>query len=879
MKNQPADLLVHEQNDMDNHLSFGAWLKRRRKSLDLTQTYLAERVYCSIATIQKIEADERRPSRNLAELLANALEIPERDRPIFLKVARGERATDRLVNVTPPAEELLVQTSTQRIRLRNLPVPSSSLLGRETEISELNRLIVQSDCRLITLLGPGGMGKTRLAIALATAWVDQFAHGVCFVSLVQLNSPDFIVPTIAKALGLILTGPAEPQTQLLNYLREKEMLLVLDNLEHLLSGVGVLVDVLHFATGVKLLVTSRERLNLQNEWVYDLHGLPTPTIGDAMEIAENSAVQLFVRSAQRIRLGFTLSDKNRDAIVRICRLVDGMPLGIELAAAWIHTLSCREIAEEIEHSLDFLTNSVRDRPERHRSLRAVFDHSWRLLTGEEQQVLRQLSVFQGGFERRAAEQVAGGTLPILSALMDKSLIHRMDAGRYDFHELIRQYGAVKLNEAHEETATRQRHFDYYCSLVETAEPHLKSSGRDGWLDRLEAENGNLRAALGWGQGQTGSCEPMLQLAGALYWFWYHRGYQSEGRAWLNNPLERADNSVASSVRARALYAAGRLAHDEGDNVTARSLLEQSVALWRSLGAPGKQGLAHSLIIQGWLARDEGELALAHSLTAEGVALFREQGDRWGLAYALCNFGMVFRDETDFIEARRIIEASVSLWRELKDEWGLSVALHQLSLVALRQGDYEAARSLVVEALTLAQKSGDKLEIGFEFLVLALATLNLGDLKGSQPYFQQCQAMFNETGNKYGIAQTLHYKGYLALMEGDDVAAQIYYDRFLTLAREAGPKWLSVTYLARIAGIAAVRGQPIQAIKLWEAAETLMVASGSYLDAADRLYFERTVALALVALHEATLQAARVEGRSMSLEQAITYAMQVVGSSA
>jgi predicted ATPase len=435
-------------------------------------------------------------------------------------------------------------------------------------LAELSHLIVQPDCHLLTIIGPGGVGKTQLALTVAAACDRAFLHGVCFVPLAPLTTSEFIVPAIAHALNFSTSGPAEPKTQLLNYLHEKELLLVLDNLEHLLSDISMLAEILRSTLRVKLLATSRERLNLQGEWVFELHSLPTPTLGQTEEIEKISAVQLFLNAAQRQRFGFTLTEQNREDVARICRLVDGMPLGLELAAAWTHVLSCQEIANEIEGSLDFLTVPARDRPERHRSLRAVFDHSWRLLGAEEQRALRQLSVFRGSFGREAAEQVAGATLPILSALTDKSLLHRTDAGRYDLHELIRQYSALKLNEAHEETDTRQRHFDYYLSLVESAAPHLTTAEWKPWLDRLEAEHDNLRTALGWCQVQTGSSEPLLRLAGALYWFWYLRGDLSEGRTWLESAIAHADDTVVLFARARALYGAGHMAYNQGDNALA-----------------------------------------------------------------------------------------------------------------------------------------------------------------------------------------------------------------------------------------------------------------------------------------------------------------------
>ncbi|MGH8631367.1 MAG: ATP-binding protein, partial [Burkholderiales bacterium] len=437
---------------------------------------------CSVATIRKIEADERRPSRQIAELLAEVLEIAPDERDIFMKVARGERRVDRLA---PPIQTTrlrdlatagLLDYTTARPR-DNLPTPPTPLIGRERELAEMARLLGDPQCRLLTLAGPGGIGKTRLAIEAADHQREAFADGAHFVSLAPIRSAEFIVPAIADAIGFAFYGAEDPKAQLLNYLSGKAPLLVLDNLEHLLEGVALLAEILERGPAVKLLATSRERLNLHGEWVLDIQGLPFPDEAGSAEVEGYSAVALFVQTARRAHVDFVLAAEERPAVARICRLVEGMPLGIELAAAWVRTLSCREIAQEIERNLadprqgmDFLAASMRDVPERHRSIRAAFDHSWNLLSAEEQQVMRQLSVFRGGFRREAAEQVAGATLPLLSALVDKSLLRRTEAGRFDLHELVRQYAAAQLQaDPQDEFVTCERFSHYYAVWLQRQE--------------------------------------------------------------------------------------------------------------------------------------------------------------------------------------------------------------------------------------------------------------------------------------------------------------------------------------------------------------------------------------------------------------------------
>ena len=472
-------------------------------------------------------------------------------------------------------------------RPHTLPPQTTPFVGRETELAEIGRLLDTIDCRLLTLTGPGGVGKTRLALQAAAGHLDAFADGIFFVPLVALHSSDLLIRAIANALKVEVEGASDPKTQLLAQLRHKEMLLVLDNFEHLLEGVDLLADSLRQATGVTLLVTSRERLNLQGETVFSVQGLslpdgPTGAPSSVAELENNDAVQLFVQSARRVRPDFALSPENQADVVDICRLVAGLPLVVELAAAWVRLLSCREIAREIQQNIDFLTTTLRDVPERHRSLTAVFDHSWRLLSAEEQAVLPKLALFQGGFRRQAAEEVAGASLATLAALVDKSLLQWNPTGRYVLHEMIRQYAHDKLQASGEMAIVQAGHLHHYLNWAIMAESHLVGADIAGWLDQFEAEHDNLRAALAWALAH-GEAESGLRLVGALWWFWYTRGYFSEGRAWLAQALARDDTAAPGEARARALQGAGVLAFAEGKRGRALLLWGAAEALREAIG--------------------------------------------------------------------------------------------------------------------------------------------------------------------------------------------------------------------------------------------------------------------------------------------------------
>ena len=396
---------------MQDDMIFGQRVRQHRRELDLTQEDFAQRVGIATETVSKIERGERRPSKHVAERMAQVLELSDEDRAAFVRAARALLNDSADTLAPPPAAALPAVAAPRRPRV-NLPTPATALVGRAAELAELERLLSDPDCRLLTVSGPGGIGKTRLAIEATARQAAGFADGAAFVALAPVAAPDLIAPAIADALGFSFYGQANPSGQLIDFLQEKSLLLLLDNFEHLVDGADFLVELLQRAPQVKLIVTSRERLNLQGEWVIELQGLPLPRNADGWKNGEqlvgfddSAAVALFLQTARRSYAGFTLAPADRAAVARICRLVEGMPLGIELAAAWVRVLPLGEIADEIARTLDFLAASARDLPARHRSLRAVFEHSWNLLTDDERIVMRRLSVFRGGFSRAAAAAV------------------------------------------------------------------------------------------------------------------------------------------------------------------------------------------------------------------------------------------------------------------------------------------------------------------------------------------------------------------------------------------------------------------------------------------------------------------------------------------
>ena len=429
---------------MSRITTFGQWLRLRRKSFDLTQEELAIRVRCSVSEIRKIEGNERRPSRQIAGLLADSLEISTQDRISFIKTARGEHSIDWLIYGQPLHNHAAI--ARQNLPISNLPIPPNPLIDRKQELEKINLVLESPHCRLLSLVGRGGIGKTRLAIEAALNQRDKFPDGVFFIPLSSISSEDTIYPLIAETIDLSLFGSNDPCRQIISYLADREMLFVLDNFEHLICGAGIISDIIQYAPGVKILVTSLERLNLEGEWVFELQGLAFPPEGQQTGLENYSAVNLFIQNAIRTDILFIPKAEDFPAIAAICRLVDGLPLGIELAAGWVRTLNCAEIAKEIETSMDIRSSAGRGAPERHRSLYAVMDYSWGLLSKEEQEILKKLSIFQNGFRREAADQIVGVSLKELAVLADKCFLIRNENGNYRLYELVRKYAYTHLDE-------------------------------------------------------------------------------------------------------------------------------------------------------------------------------------------------------------------------------------------------------------------------------------------------------------------------------------------------------------------------------------------------------------------------------------------------
>ena len=751
---------------MSTETSFGAWVRRRRKALDLTQQELARKAGCSDSLIFKIEADERRPSRQIAELLAQALEIPQEQRDLFLKVARQQKRTDDLETI--PAPPTPTFGSAARSPNPHLPLPLTSLIGREHELRMIGQQLQNPDCRLLTLTGPGGAGKTRLVVAVAHQMESQ--QMAYFVSLAGTSGSEFMIPAIADALGFTFSGTVDPKSQLLNFLKEKPILLVLDNLEHLLKGIELLDELLERAPNVKILATSREQLNLRAEWTFEVQGLPVPSATTWDGAVPNSAVSLFIERARQTKLDFTPSQEDLQAIARICQLVDGLPLGLELAAAWVHTLSCPEIEIEIRRSLDFLTTTKWDIPERHRSLRAVFDYSWNLLTEEEKRVLEKLSLFKGGFPREAAEQVAGANLSMLSLLVGKSLIHRSDAqaGRYEQHELVRQYATVRRLEenSQEEVSSRDRHAAYYLGLWAAGERNMKGPQQWERARELSADIDNFRAAWEWAisQGQFEMLSPCMRTLILVYDLrgWYAEGLERLGA--IRQRLGDVQQGQHAITRGLALSFQGWFYFRQGELQEALEHLEEGISTLRSTG--DAIALAETLAMYGPLLTSLGEGDRAIEIARESLAVARTTGDAWHIAYAFMMQGGILAGRGRFEEAYASAQEALTHFRELGDARLTVVSLNTLGYAALQLSQYTEACSFLQESLSLVKPPDDPWSLGTAYGNLGLVELAQGNGSEAQKALQQSIALFTNLGMPGDVAFYLTYLGEAHALQGE-----------------------------------------------------------------------------------------------------------------
>jgi predicted ATPase/class 3 adenylate cyclase/DNA-binding CsgD family transcriptional regulator len=772
----------------------------------------------------------------------------------------------------------------------NLPVQLTPFIGREQELNAVQDLLSREDVRLLTLTGPGGTGKTRLGLQVAAELSDHFTDGVFFVNLAPINDSTLVMSTIAQALDIReATGQAWPE-RMREVLQQKKMLLLLDNFEQVVSAGVEVVDMLAACPQLKVVVTSREVLHVRGEREFAVPSMSLPDLKNLPDLATlsfNAAVALFLQRAQAIKPDFQLTNANARAIVEICARLDGLPLAIELAAARVKLLPPQALLSRLDQRLSILTGASRDAPARQQTLRNAIAWSYNLLNEAEQKLFRRLSVFVGGFTLEAAEAVcdapenverAGEALELLSSLIDKSLLRQAEQEgeelRFIMLETIREYGIERLV-AHAETGVAQQaHAEYYLALAERAESELAGSHQVVWLERLEQEHDNLRAALQWlleqgeaGQSTVNGWEMALRLGAALEQFWLVRGHYTEGRTFLERALAGHEGAT-KAVQAKALGTAARLALNQGDTDRAEVLCKESLSLWQELG--DTTGIALSLQRLAIVAWIRNNAVAARSLTEEALARWKEVGDVPHLAEAHAWLAYMAGQQGEYTRALALYEESLSHYRELESKIDTIDLLGELTeLLYLSQSDSARVRSLLDEVLALVREVGDKMGIAHGQRFEAQLALSQGDTTTARSRIEEALSLFKEIGNREGMALSHALLARIEAGQGNHAAARAFYEESLTLASKGmNDKGAIASSLEGLASVVAAQGEQIWAARLWGAAEAFREAIGTPLRPIERAGYERSVAAARASLGEKAFATALAEGRAMTPEQAL-----------
>lgn len=811
--------------------SFGQSLKTYRKRCDLTQEALAEMVGCAAESIRKMEADRQRPSRHLAELIARRLSLRPDELEGFVQLARARTGL-----VSPGA--FPASASSQGY---GLPGQATSLVGRAGEIAAICALLRSPTIRLVTLTGPGGVGKTRLSIQVATELLESFADGVYFVDLTAVHKPGLVAASIANALRLQGVGERLLMKHISAFLHNKHLLLVLDNFEHLVSSAPIVGDLLKSLPSLRILTTSRALLHLYGEYEFVVPPLAVPNLKDLPGkdlLGEYDSVRIFVERAQAIKHDFRLTASNARAIAEICVRLEGLPLAIELAAAHSKMLSPANILARLEDRFSLLATEASNLPGRHLALRQTIGWSYDLLTEEERMLFRRLGVFSGGFSFQAAETICaeaasppGKFYNTLASLLDKSLLQQTvgidGENRFSMLEMIRVYALERLDEQGETHAIRDKYLAYYIKLAEQTTPRSIGLSRWGYLGPLGPERENLRAATQWALEQ-GRGEVVVQMCSALVHFWYIFGQPGELRQWLEATLPL---SLPAQTRAKALALIGYvLAFMQIDYFAAQGFYEQAILAWRALG--DVRQVSDLLCQLGTLMMERGEYTRAQALHEESLVLCKTLGDR-------------------------------------EMEMGIRECL---AILLLRQGDVEQAESIFVESLQWWQLRQEVLAMGLACLYLGIAAMYRGEYERARSMDEQALSIWENAGDTRGVSAALNALGPVALYQGRADEAKSMLQQSLKLRWDCQDYDGIASNLERLAEVAIAQGSLERAARLWGSAEALREGIKSFLPTVERTRYEGSLAEARATLGESAWALAYFAGRAMPIEQMIAFAL-------
>jgi predicted ATPase/DNA-binding CsgD family transcriptional regulator len=778
----------------------------------------------------------------------------------------------------------------------NPPVFLTPLLGREQDIEAVCALLQRPDVRALTLVGPGGVGKTRLGLAVATRLSASFSDGAWFVSLAPLSDPHLVLPTIAQHLRVREVGETPILDLLITALGHKHLLLLLDNLEYLVAAVPNLVHLLAACPRLTLLITSRAVLHMEGEHTFQVPPLVVPDLTQLSKqeaLAELPAVALEKQRAQALQSDFLLTAANVQAVAEICVRLDGLPLAIELAAARIRLLQPYALQARLTQRLAVLTKGATGAPARQQTLRQTLQWSYDLLDAQEQRLFRQLSIFVGGFTVENAEGVcrplwqerqesAAVILDGVDSLLDKSLLSRVarptDEARLVMLETIREYGLECLEASGELEPTRLAHATYYQALAREAGPHLHSPEKGRWLNRLEQERDNLRAVLsGW--LARGEAEPALRLTMDIFWFWVLRNHTREGRAFLERGLE-VGGGVAPRVSAWAWLYLEVLVNNQGNHARAVTLWQTSLPLFQAAG--DTRGRAWALSHIGAATIHLGKCADARPFLEEGLALFQEverQGsaalfqpgslvEANGMAYALYWLAWIANLQGDYDRARTLAEESLARGRAVGDRYGMSQTMEHLATAALNQGDLATAQQVLDEKLTQEREDGDRWAIGVTLALQGRLALLHGETSRAATLLEESTAILRRLAHQRTLAAALSVLGRVVARQGDLARAHALHEESLAAACKTTNPWTIALSLEGLAELAVAQGMPAWAARLWGAEEILRERAGTPLPAMWRLDYECAVAAARAALGAQAFSARWAEGRTLPLDQVL-----------
>jgi len=783
----------------------------------------------------------------------------------------------------------------------NLPRQSTALIGREQETEAVCSLLRKPDVALVTLTGPGGTGKTRLALQVGAQLMDEYPDGVWLVGLAALSDPRLVVSETAHTLGLVEQGGTPIIDTLNDYLGEKRLLLILDNFEQVMQAANSVSRLLETALKLKVLVTSRVRLQLRGEHEYPVPPLSLPLdlghLPPLYRLMRYEAVRLFVERATASKPDFEVTNENALAMAEICVRLDGLPLAIELEAARIKMLPPQALLSRLSQSLKLLTGGARDLPARQQTLHNTIQWSYDLLSTDEQQLFRRLAPFSGGRTLEALEQVCNydGKLQVdvfdgVQSLLDNSLLQQRAGGwpgvegvegepRFWILETIHEYATEKLEESGEAQDLYRAHALYFMRLVAEAEPKLNGREQLEWLRRLDDEHDNIRAAVAWSRGSANreDREIGLLLGGAMSRFWDLRGYYSEGREQLAGLLEATRSDIIDAEDTIARVDTG-----PGGAPTPAASNSASPAAARAAGMPAGLRRGKALVGASRLAWRQGDLEVARRYGEEGLAASQQAGDRWGIANSLLNLGVVTRRHGEYARALTLFEESLALFREIGDKWSIGAALNNLGFMALQKGEYERTRSLWEESLAIRRVLGDKWGIAYSLSNLGVEAFQQGEYERARALTEEGLVLHGEIEDTWGIALSLTNLGNIAYMEGDYAGALSWHTQSLITAREIGAKPTISMSLGGVGealialGGAQQTGQKAlveKGARLLGASDALFETIGHLREPDDQVPYEHAVEAARKALGEERLEALLGEGCKMSMEKAVAYALE------